>query len=290
MFEQSTTCKWRLQLLILTLFIMPFIALADNNISYTAAGAHSSWVIMNKIKPRLEKISGHEITLFGKQSMLGVGCNAGIKSALQKTRNKQSFGMVCCPLSDKEIADKKLDVFPLALEPIMILSHESNPIDNLSTAQVKSIFSGKITNWQQVGGEDKAIVVVTRLHCKKRPGHWKTILNSPDKFTRKRINVQSADEMVKRIGDFKAGFGHAGSAWLRGENSHTKIIRVNGFLPTSKNLKKGNYPFYRQLSIITSKDAPQDLKKLMRTAQQIVFKHPELLNQYQLLAIDPASL
>jgi len=271
------------------LLLIPLSTTANNEISYTAAGAHSSWVIMNKIKPILEKISGRKISLFGKQSMLGVGCNAGIKSTTQHSKNQQSFGLVCCPLSDREIAKKNLDVFPLAYEPLMILGHISNPVNNLSIKQIKAIFSGDITNWKQVGGEDKSIVVITRLHCKKRPGHWKTILDSADKFTTTRINVQSADEMVKRIGDFTAGFGHAGRAWLRGKNSNTKIIRVNGYLPTSENLKNAKYPFFRQLSIITSKDASRELKQLMRNAQTEVFKNAHLLSEYEILPIDPAK-
>jgi len=287
--NQSILQKMSIQALGAVLLFAPIFAYANSDNLFTAAGAHSSWVIMNKIKPALEKISGHKIKLFGKQSMLGVGCNAGIKSSLQNTEKQESFGMVCCALSDEEVTKKGLVVYPLALEPIMILSHESNPIKNLSTQQVRDIFSADITNWKQVGGEDKNIIVVTRLHCKKRPGHWKRILDSADKFTKKRINVQSADEMVKRVGDFKAAFGHAGSAWLRGDDSHTKIIRVNGFLPTSENLKNGNYPFYRQLSIITNKDASNKLKGLMRSAQKETFNSPELLSEHQLLPIDPAA-
>jgi len=260
---------------------------ASNHI--TGAGAHSTWVVLNKIKPALEKNSGHKITLFGKQSMLGVGCNAGIKSTAQSAVQRESFGMVCCKLSDTEVSQKNLAVFPLVLEPLMILSHETNPVTNLSIAQVKAIFSGKITNWQDVGGPDKSIIVVTRLHCKKRPGHWKRILPTPEDFTNKRINVQSADEMVKRVGDFRFSIGHAGTGWLRGEDSHTKIIRVNGYLPTSTNLKNGNYPFFRQLSVITKNNASTELKDLMRSAQKEVQQHPELFSQYQLLPITSSS-
>ncbi|MCK4742933.1 MAG: substrate-binding domain-containing protein [Sulfuriflexus sp.] len=270
-------------ILVACLLTMPIISNADSNELVTGAGAHSSWVILNKLKPILEKESGYDITLFGKQSMLGVGCNAGIKSTAQSSPQHENFGMLCCPLDDAEISEKNLEVFPLALEPLMILGHEKNPITNLSTKQVKAIFSGEINNWKAVGGLDKSIVVVTRLHCKKRPGHWKRILPTPEAFTRKRINVQSADEMVKRVGDFESAIGHAGTAWLRGESSHTKIIRVNGYLPTSENVKKGNYKFFRQLSIITKNDASKRLKDLMRRVQKEVVKNSELLSEYQLL-------
>jgi len=273
----------------ISLFIIPLASQAEDNISISGAGAHSSWVILNKIKPILEKKHGQEITLFGKQSMLGVGCNAGIKSTAQSSPVKQSFGMVCCALSDAEVGKKNLDVFPLALEPLMILSHETNPVDNLTIKQVKAIFSGRITNWKDVGGENKQIVVVTRLHCKKRPGHWKRILPAPTDFTSKRINVQSADEMVKRVGDFESAIGHAGTAWLRGESSNTKIIRVGGYLPTSENLKKELYPFFRQLSVITKNNATTELKALMLSAQKEVARHPELFSEHQLLPLSIAT-
>jgi len=265
------------------LLMMPIISNADSNEIITGAGAHSSWVILDKLKPILEKESGYDITLFGKQSMLGVGCNAGIKSTAQSSPQQENFGMLCCSLHDAEVVDKNLEIFPLALEPLMILGHETNPVTNLSVTQIKAIFSGKITNWKEVGGLDKPIVVVTRLHCKKRPGHWKRILPTADEFTRKRINVQSADEMVKRVGDFESAIGHAGTAWLRGENSRTKIIRVNGYLPTAENIKNGHYPFFRQLSVITKKDATPQLKDLMRRVQKEIINHSELFSEHQLL-------
>lgn len=265
------------------LLMMPIISNADTNEIITGAGAHSSWVILDKLKPILEKRSGYDITLFGKQSMLGVGCNAGIKSTAQSSPQHENFGMLCCSLHDTEISEKNIEVFPLALEPLMILRHETNPVTNLSVTQIKAIFSGKITNWKEVGGLDKSIVVVTRLHCKKRPGHWKRILPAHDDFTRKRINVQSADEAVKRVGDFRSAIGHAGTAWLRGDNSHTKIIRVNGYLPTAENVKNGNYPYFRQLSVITRNDASTQLKDLMRRVQKEIINHADLFSEHQLL-------
>lgn len=272
-----------------SLLMMLFTPLcpADSPGVYTGAGAHSSWLIMNKIKPLLEKKIGHNVKLFGKQSMLGVGCNAGIKSSQQSRPSHGSFGMVCCPLSKEEIRKNNLAVYPLTYEPIIILVNKNNPISNLTSTQVNAIFSGKITNRKTLGGDDQNIVVITRLHCKKRPGHWKTILNDPKAFASKRINVESADEMVKRVGDFKAAIGHAGRAWLLDDNSNTKLIRINGFLPDGKNLQTKRYPYYQKLSIVTQKDASAELKNLARTAQQLTFNNQALLKDYQLLVINP---
>lgn len=250
----------------------------------TGAGAHFSWVVFDAIKPELERISGRKLKLYGKESMLGAGCNAGIKSALNTSATQESFGFVCCPLSDKEVKEKGLRVFPLAQEPVLILVNADNPINSLTRKQVRSIFSGNTTNWKQVGGNDEPVVVVARLHCKSRPGHWKTILPGTTKFSRQRLNVQSAAEMVNRVSDFKTAIGHTGSAWAFDSKARIKIIRVDGSKPTAANLKTKKYPFYRQLSAVTSKDASAELVNLMQSAQRIMAHNP-ISKRYELLPL-----
>ena len=255
----------------------------DNTV-ITGAGAHFSWVVFDALKPALEKRAGRPLKLFGQESMLGAGCNAGIKSARQDQRQKQSFGFVCCPLSDEEVEKKSLRVFPLALEPILILTHIDNPISNISSQQARDIFSGKTLNWQDLGGKNQNIVVVTRLHCKKRPGHWKTILPEAKSFRQKRLNVKSAADMVKRVSDFPTAIGHTGSAWAFDHDSKVKALNIDTYAPTASNLKKGLYPFYRQLSAVTSKEAPAELVDLMSYAQELLASSP-ISEKYQLLPI-----
>jgi ABC-type phosphate transport system substrate-binding protein len=187
-------------------------------------------------------------------------------------------------LSDEEVAKNKLRVFPLALEPILILVNENNPISNLDSAQVRAIFRGEITNWKEVGGEDAPVVVVTRLHCKKRPGHWKTILPEARAFRQERLNVQSAAEMVKRINDFKYAIGHTGAAWRFDPNDRVRAIRIDGHAPNGDNLKLGNYPFYRQLSAVTNHTPSADLLTLIRETQRRL-KTSELARRTGLLPL-----
>ncbi|WP_455220523.1 substrate-binding domain-containing protein [Kaarinaea lacus] len=250
------------------------------------AGAHFAWIVFDALKEDLERATGRETILFGENSMLGVGCNAGIKAAKQNTIGHETFGFVCCPLSDEEIEKNQLAVYPLAKEPVLILTHKSNPIDNLSVDQVKGIFRGDILNWKEVGGNDEPIVLVTRLHCKKRPGHWKTILPSDKEFRQERLNVKSASAMVQRINDFKSAIGHTGSTWKFKSSDEVKAIKVGGVAPTAENLKNGSYPFYRQLSAITTRDPSPDVIKLIKEAQTgPAFRR--VAEQYQLLPLNP---
>lgn len=233
----------------------------------TGAGAHFSWIIFDSLKRDLERLSGRKILLYGKDSMLGQGCNAGIKNASLNGPNKETFGFVCCPLSKKEVTDKKLKVYPLALEPILILVNQNNPVNNLTSQQVRDIFAGKISNWKEVGGNDQPIAVVTRLHCKQRPGHWKTILPDAKAFRKVRLNVSSADEMVKRVSDFDSAIGHTGSTWLFETGNKVKHITVDGRSPTTANLKNKRYPFYRPLSAVTDLNPSKAVLKIIKEVQ-----------------------
>ncbi|VAW62829.1 Phosphate ABC transporter, periplasmic phosphate-binding protein PstS (TC 3.A.1.7.1) [hydrothermal vent metagenome] len=233
----------------------------------TGAGAHFAWVIFDALKDELEKTTGKKIELFGKNSNLGMGCNAGIKLAQQNRHNHETFGFVCCPLSQQEMDEKHIRIYPLADEPVLIIVNRKNPLTNLSKEQVRSIFRGDITNWKAVGGWDKPIVVVTRLHCKKRPGHWKTILPDAKDFVKQRLNVTSAAEMVKLVTQFETAFGHLGSTWEYGAKSNVKALRVDNVAATAENLKNKTYPFHRRLSAITNMNPSKDVLKTIEQVQ-----------------------
>ncbi|HEC20111.1 MAG TPA: hypothetical protein ENI97_12295 [Gammaproteobacteria bacterium] len=258
----------------------------DNDNVLMGAGAHFAWILFDAIKADLEAKTGRKTILFGQNSMLGVGCNAGIKAAKQGTKSRETFGFVCCPLSDEEIEKEQLIVYPLAKEPILILTHKDNPLDNLSADDVRAIFRGDKLNWNELGGADKPIVVVTRLHCKKRPGHWKTILPDAKAFRQERLNVKSAAAMVQRVSDFTSAIGHTGATWKFKAGDNVKILTVDGYKPTAENLRSGKYPFYRQLSAITNHNPTPDVVKLIKQAQTgAAFR--KVAQQYELLPLNP---
>ena len=239
----------------------------DSENALMGAGAHFAWIVFDALKEDLERVTGRKTILFGENSMLGVGCNAGIKAAKQHTLGHETFGFVCCPLTDEEINKNKLVVYPLAKEPILILVRSDNPVSDISTEQVRAIIRGDIVNWKEVGGPDKPIVFVTRLHCKNRPGHWKTILPDEKEFRQERLNVKSAAAMVQRINDFSGAIGHTGSTWKFRAGDKVKYLTIDGVAPTAENLASGRYPFFRQLSAITVENPSPDVVKLIREAQ-----------------------
>ena len=259
---------------------------AANENALMGAGAHFAWILFDAIKEDLEAKTGRKTILFGENSMLGVGCNAGIKAAKQGTKSRETFGFVCCPLSKEEVEKEQLIVYPLAKEPVLILAHQDNPINDLSSDQVRAIFRGDLVNWSEIGGPDKPIVVITRLHCKKRPGHWKTILPNHKEFRQERLNVKSAAAMVQRVSDFSGAIGHTGATWEFSPEDKVKVLTVNGVKPTAENLANGRYLFYRQLSAITNRQPSADVVKLIKETQTgKAFRR--VAKKYELLPLNP---
>lgn len=255
----------------------------------TGAGAHFAWIIFDAIKSDLERRTGRRITLYGKNSMLGQGCNAGVKTAKLNGAGGETFGFVCCPLDKKELEKEGLILHPIALEPILILVNKDNPVNDLTAEQVRAIFRGDIVNWREVGGHDSPIVVVTRLHCRKRPGHWKTLLPERKRFREVRLNVSSAAEMVQRVSDFPGAIGHTGATWLFETGNRVKAITVDGAAPTAANLQSKRYPFYRKLSAITDLHPSPDVMKIIREVQTgPAFRH--VARRFGLLPLNPARV
>lgn len=260
-------------------------AMGEKTGTITGAGAYFAWVIFDELKEEFEQVTGKKLQLYGKNSNLGMGCNAGIKVAQQHRHNNHTFGFVCCPLSQNELQQKKIKIYPIADESILILVNKNNPIDNLSTRQVREIFSGKIKNWKEVGGWEKPIVVVARTHCKKRPGHWKTILTSVDKFVKERINVGSASEMVNLVTKFQTAIGHTGATWMFDDKSNVKAVTINHVEPSADSLKNKRYPFYRTLSAVTVMNPAKDILKTIKQVQTgSSIKH--ITKKYNLLSLN----
>jgi phosphate transport system substrate-binding protein len=251
----------------------------------TGAGEHFTWVLLDQVRPQLERKFGINLNLVGRESMLGHGCNQGIKKAKENRFGNETFGFVCCPLSKEEVAKEGLTVHPIALEPLLIIVNQSNPVTDIPIDKVRAIFRGEIRNWKEVGGEDRPIVLVLRPHCPQRPGHWKTIVPSVEQFRKDRIDVKAEAEVVQGVSDFAQGVGNIGATWIFEERHKVKVVKVSGIAPTAENLKTGKYPFFQEQSIVTHGTVSPALAGMIREVQHgAAFR--EVAKKYELLPLN----
>lgn len=138
---------------------------------------------------------------------------------------------------------------PVAWDALVIITHKDNPVGNLSLKQVKNIYTGKNTNWQEVGGPDAKIELFTRTSQYSGVGRTLRKLIFAD-FDQKIVSskaFKSSGPLEKAIitTPYSMGITGISSAKLR----DVKILKLDNTYPSYENVKAGKYQLYRPLYI-----------------------------------------
>ncbi len=198
-----------------------------------------------------------------KVSVTGGGSGVGISALTESTID---VAEVSRDMKDSEIAAaKKKGVEPVktivAYDGIAIIVHPENPVTTLTIAQLRDIFTGKITNWKELGGEDKAISIYSRESSSGTYEFMKEhVLAKGDYAASVKYSAGSA-VLVESVSQDKAALGYTGVAYARNRQD-VKILPVakeegaSAYLPDKEHVKSGAYAIARSLNFYTN-GAPQ---------------------------------
>ncbi len=155
-------------------------------------------------------------------------------------------------------SEGSLTFTPVAWDALVMVTHASNPVSNLTLAQLHDIYYGKITNWKEVGGSDQPI----DLYAVASPGDGvefslRKLLfgrgNQPVAAPRLYVNTVKLEEGV---GIDVAGLGATTMAGIRG-NAKVKILHIDGIAPSTASVSDGSYPLYTPLYLVTNATSPK---------------------------------
>jgi phosphate transport system substrate-binding protein len=137
----------------------------------------------------------------------------------------------------------------VALDGIAMVVHPSNPVKDITVAQVRDIYMGKITSWKQLGGPDRAIVMISR---DTNSGTFETF----NKLVMKKTKIVDGCEYVGsngairgRVQSTPTALGYVGLGFL---DRTVKGLKVNGIYPSNKTISAGTYPIARPLFMFTN--------------------------------------
>ncbi len=154
------------------------------------------------------------------------------------------------------ILDRGVNRYLIGKDAIGILVNTANPVDSLSLAQLKDIFSGKITNWKQVGGQDIAIkVYVVNPQSATRKVFAKVVLGG-EAYGGNIETVRPDPKIAEKVAADKAGIGQLSFA-LIGSDTPVKKIKPDG---QAASVDNSSYPITRPLYLITKGPASGDAK------------------------------
>jgi phosphate transport system substrate-binding protein len=157
-------------------------------------------------------------------------------------------------MKDKEVkAAIEKGIVPVAhvvaLDGLPILVHPSNPIKNLTVEQVRNIFIGKITNWKDVGGPNKKIVMISRDTNSGTYETFNKLVMKKQKISETCEYVGSNGAVRSRVQSTPAAIGYAGLGFV---DKTVKALTINGIYPSRKTVSSGKYPIARPLFMFTN--------------------------------------
>lgn len=192
-------------------------------------------------------------------SVRGGGSGNGIAALIEGTCD---IATASRPMKVKEILlCQKKGISPVphivAMDGIAIIVHPSNPIQGLSTEEIKDIYTGKITNWKELGGKDLKIVVVSRDSSSGTFETFGTIVLKGEKVIPESLVQASNQTVATVISTTKGAIGYVGLGYI---SNTVKALRVNGVIPEQETVVSGKYPISRPLYMYTD-GAPQGVAK-----------------------------
>lgn len=151
-------------------------------------------------------------------------------------------------LSTEEIAKYGLQSWPFALDGVAVVIHPGNPLANLTSAQIRDIFSGKITNWKMLGGRDATIHLYTRDEASgTREVFWSKLLKKGTIADTANV-VTSNGAMKTALASDLDGIGYVSIGHI---DRTIKAPTLDQVAPTQENALSGKYPVVRKLYMNT---------------------------------------
>ena len=183
------------------------------------------------------------------------GSGNGAKSLINSTCDVADMSRFMKDKEFKAAAEKnvKPTFHVVALDGLPILVHPANPVKQLTVEQVRNIYMGKITNWNQVGGPDKMIIVVVREEGSgTRAAFEELVMGKEAQITDAAILLPSNGAVRTTVSTTPDAVGFLSFGYL---DESVKALKVGGISPTAANASNGTYPVVRPLNMMT-KGAP----------------------------------
>src|SRR5574344_1554100 len=187
----------------------------------------------------------------GKVSVTGGGSGVGISALISNTTDiaQASRKMKFTEKQKMQQSGRQVKEVVIAHDAIAVVVNPNNKVTNLTRQQLEGIYTGKITNWKQVGGEDMKIVVYSRETSSGTYEFFKEHVMKNKNYKSSVLSMPATGAIIQSIKQTKGAIGYVGLAYL---NSEVKAIKVsfdgkNFVAPSVAAAKNKTYPVVRPL-------------------------------------------
>jgi phosphate transport system substrate-binding protein len=211
---------------------------------------------LTELADEYEKRTGAKIFVRGGGSVVGI---EDLRSG------KVDFAASCRPRDAGDPAD--ITYIQVAWDALAFIVHKSNPVENVTLDEVRSIYNGKTANWKQLKGGREAPIRIFISRTKKglsgvEASTKQLVLNGKEPVeTANTVFVASSGIVEQMVEENAEGFATTGISSARKRN--VKILKVNGIAPTNKAIINNQYPLKRPLFILVPKHPKPEVTKFV---------------------------
>lgn len=183
-------------------------------------------------------------------SLSGGGSGDGIKALLDKSTDIANSSRNMKPEEIKLARSRGVNPVEhrVCIDAIVPIVHPSNPVKELTMEQLSLIYQGKITNWKELGGKDKKVVVISRDTSSGTYETWQHKVLHKEKVTPRAQLQASNGAIVQAISKNRYAIGYIGIGYL---NKRVAAVKVNGVNASAETALSGKYPIARPLFMFT---------------------------------------
>lgn len=183
------------------------------------------------------------------------GSSTGITAV---SEGRCDIGLSSRALKDEEKAAGLTETI-LAYDGIAVIVNPENPVSDLSLDTIAKIYTGEITNWSEVGGNDAEIVLIGREAGSGTRDGFESITGT-EGLCQYRQELTATGDVITTVAQNPDAIGYASLASLK---DTVKAVTVDGVAPTEATVKDGSYVVQRPFVLVTLTDTP-----LSETAQK----------------------
>lgn len=180
------------------------------------------------------------------------GSGTGIQEA---SEGKCDIGNSSRKLKDEEA--EKLDATVVGLDGIALVVNPANKLEDITLEDLAKVYSGEITNWKELGGDDKSIVVIGREDGSGTRDGFESIVMG-DKEPKYAQELESTGSVINAVATTDGAIGYAS---LANVDETVKALKVGGVEATEENVKSGAYKVQRPFICATLKSSDNKLVK-----------------------------
>lgn len=217
----------------------------------------------------------------GRVTVTGGGTGVGISALLDETTDiaMASRGIKFSEKMKAKAAGEDLEEVPVAFDALAVVVHPSNPVKQLTRQQLENIFRGKITNWKQVGGDDRKIVVYSRETSSGTYEFFKESVLKNKNYMSSSLSMPATGAIIQSVSQTRGAIGYVGLAYVS-PRIKTLAISYDGkhfAAPTLENAINKSYPIVRPLYYYYNKKNSEQIAPLLQfilspTGQEIIKK------------------